>query len=147
MRNRLTLADISPKLLTPAVLEELRPRGVAAQQLAAAMPADNRVRQSRKKSSALEDRWGVQLAARYPGAKIYPQFPLPIANGSNYYVDFLIVLGNRGALEVHAHEVKGPYARTAGTVKLKVAARIHPWARFQMVSFKDGRWVEQEILP
>lgn len=42
-------------------------------------------------------------------------------------------------------EVKGGFVREDAMVKLRVAARVHQWARFVMAQWKDGRWTETEI--
>lgn len=143
-RRGISIADLNPKFL-PQVMAQLgMPSPVSTAAVAA---GEKRVKQKAHKRSALEDRWATQLAMRHPRVQIHEQFPLRIGNNCNYYVDFLFALGTRGALEVHAHEVKGPYSRFAGIVKLKAAASLYPWIRFQLVSFKDGRWIEEEIFP
>lgn len=152
--SRLTLADINPKCLEAnrAVIEAaLRPKtiGIAvAPEVGGEKP---RIKQKQRKVSLLEERWGKELRVKHPGATIYEQFPLPIGNGSNYYVDYLIVRGGRGTdrpLEMFGDEVKGPYARSTGIVKLKAAATRFPWIKFSLVSEIKGRgWSVQEVLP
>jgi hypothetical protein len=104
-----------------------------------------RLKQRRKKISALEERWGDRLKAIYPLATIYPQFPFSVGNNCNYYVDYLVVV--RSPLVVMGFEVKGPHAWAASKVKLKAAARMYPWVDFSMVSWVDGQWSTEVVLP
>jgi hypothetical protein len=151
-RRGISLTAINPKYLPQIdrlLKEQARPPIERAQ--LEAPPAERRVKQSQRKVSLLEERWGRQLREMNPGARIYEQFPLNIGRGCNYYVDYLIAVGGHGTdrpLSLFADEVKGPYSRDKGITKLKAAATRYPWIKFSLVSEpQPGRWQTQEILP
>ena len=104
------------------------------------------VRQPKRKISDLERRWGEKLHQAYPNAQIYPQFPLSLGTGCNYYVDFLIVTRTSMAWTIRADEVKG-WRRETGLAKLKIAARIYPWIRFYLVTRGPAGWIERLVEP
>ena len=114
-----------------------------------------RVRQSRSRSSKLEMEWGDVLKRDFPADRIYPQFPLALGTGCNYYLDFLRVFeipsACYSAFQFTGYEVKDldqPPSRTAkGIAKLKIAARMYPWITFYLVTRETGDWQQQEILP
>lgn len=150
------LAKIHPKMM-PQVMAQLaaqrspRAIGFGLPAVAETASSERRTRQRQKKTSLLEERWGRVLAERNPGATIYDQFPLRIGNGSNYYVDYVVITGGRHRgepLVITAWEVKGPYSRSTGIVKLKAAATRYPWIQFQLVSESANRgWKSEEIFP
>lgn len=160
-RGRVTLADIAPKCRPQLeALLAAQPRrsigdlvsGVVAKMpieiAAQTLPGERRLKQRSRKISILEQRWGMELKAKYPNARIYPQFPFAIATGSNYYCDYVIVeVGEKeGWVRVSAHEVKGPHSREAGIVKVKVAARTYPFVKFSFVSeIKHRGWVMEDV--
>jgi hypothetical protein len=154
MSRRLSLSDLNPAYLAKH-REEIerqlgKPKLIGIAPVEDAPTAERRTKQRTKKTSALEERWGVKLRETFPHARTYEQFPLSIGNGCNYYVDFLAVFGGRDRnerLDVRGYEVKGPYSRTAGIVKLKAAATRFPWIRFFLVSLVNGKWREEEVFP
>jgi hypothetical protein len=68
---------------------------------------------------------------------------LKLAHDTRYTPDFMVV--HAGAVEFH--EVKG-FMREDAHVKIKVAARLFPWARFIVVR-KTGAtgWTREEVKP
>lgn len=102
-----------------------------------------------------EAAWQAELAHRYPDRPARAQaVTLLLGNGVRYTPDFFLdpVIADRGGdgppLKARAFEVKG-FMRDDAAVKLKVAASLHPWIEFFLVSRK-GRahpWRIQEILP
>ena len=90
-----------------------------------------------------------QTEARYAGnldalkhtgqvvAWAYEAVKLRLADKTFYTPDFLVVMAD-GSMELH--EVKGHWEDDA-RVKIKVAARLHPWFRFRAVKAgRGGRW-------
>lgn len=108
-----------------------------------------RTRQRADKRSELEIKFGEYLRNRWPNARIYEQFPIRIGNGCNYYVDYVVVCQHEQHryVTVHAYEVKGPFSRANGITKLKAAASLCPWIKFQMASDGLHKWELEDILP
>lgn len=96
--------------------------------------------------SGLERRYAAQLAAAKANGGIfdwaYEPESLVLAQGARYTPDFRVVL-NDGVVEFH--ETKG-YRREAAIVRLKVAARLHPYI-FRLVTWnsKTHTWASQLI--
>lgn len=99
-----------------------------------------------------EEAWQLELAARFPDRPARVQaVTLLLGNGVRYTPDFFLdpVLPEEDveADQAYAFEVKG-FMRDDAAVKLKVAASLHRWIRFFLVSRK-GRaqpWRVQEVL-
>ena len=68
---------------------------------------------------------------------------LKLADNTTYTPDFWTI-SNGGVL--HALEVKG-FWRDDARVKIKVAARQYPWARFTAASKTKHGWTHEEIKP
>ena len=68
---------------------------------------------------------------------------LKLADNTTYTPDFWM-LDHAGVL--HAREVKG-FWRDDARVKIKVAARQYPWARFTAASKTKHGWEHEEIKP
>jgi hypothetical protein len=66
---------------------------------------------------------------------------LRLADRSFYKPDFCVI-GADGT--VNFFEIKG-FWREASRVRIKVAARLFPWARFVAVTKRDGGWHEEEF--
>ena len=143
-----TLADLSP-----------RHQAEALAQLAKSVPkpeaitTKKRLRQRTDKRSALEDRFENFLKRGERFGHIYEQFPLRIGSGCNYYLDFLCIRYEEMWFEekrflaavFHGFEVKGPYARAAGIIKLKAGASLYPWIKFELVSWINNTWQFEEV--
>jgi hypothetical protein len=112
-------------------------------------PEKPRLKQKRSKVSELEkDFEGYLRVAILNTTSVYAQFPLRIGNGSNYYLDFLTVEAqNPSRISIIGYEVKGPYARSTGIVKLKAAASLYPWIKFYMVTRENEIWKYEAVLP
>lgn len=127
--------------------------GLFGQPIAAPVQTEvpkKRLRQRTDKRSELEIRFGQHLGSLHPNSTIHEQFPLRIGNGSNYYLDFLVVAHDHPAEGFYffGYEVKGPYARSTGIVKLKAAAALHKWINFELVSESSrGAWDFERVLP
>jgi hypothetical protein len=67
---------------------------------------------------------------------------LKLADDCRYTPDFVTY----GGTYVHFWEVKG-YWRDDARVKIKVAARLFPWAKFTAVQRIKGEWRFEEIKP
>lgn len=72
-------------------------------------------------------------------------FRLP--GGVRYTPDYLLWRGelNRpsGAMIMEFHEVKGHHKNKRDSLtRLKIAAALHPWARWCLDEWQDGRWKE-----
>jgi hypothetical protein len=65
---------------------------------------------------------------------------LKLGEGSTYWPDFLVI-HNDGSLEFV--EVKG-YMKAVGAAKFKIARTMFWWAKFTMLSYAKGSWVENE---
>jgi len=96
--------------------------------------------------SGLERRYAAHLTQMKDFGVIrdwaYEPESLVLAIGARYTPDFRVVLNN-GVIEFH--ETKG-YRREAAIVRLKVAARLHPYI-FQLVTWdsKQQAWVYSRI--
>lgn len=107
-----------------------------------------RLRQPADRRSKLEIRFGDFLPVMHPTCGVHTQFPLAIASGSNYYLDYLAVVPSpKTGVSFRGYEVKGPFPRPVGIVKLKTAARIYHWITFFLVSEVNGKWVFEKVLP
>lgn len=73
-------------------------------------------------------------------------FKLP--GGVRYTPDFLIQRGSVGPSyqrsgRMEFHEVKGHHKNKRDSLtRLKIAAALHPWARWCLVEWQGGRWKE-----
>ncbi len=109
----------------------------------APMQATKRIRQSAKPVlNKLESRFHQKLIQDFPGQLILPQaIRLELARGIWYKPDFFFPVSTT------FYEVKGPHAFRGGMENLKIAARVHSWAKFFLVWEDDSRaWRRQEIL-
>jgi hypothetical protein len=69
---------------------------------------------------------------------------LRLANGVRYTPDFVTVDSESRFLT--AYEVKG-FMRDDAAVKLKVAASVFSWIRFNLVTRAGGAWQVEEVAP
>lgn len=107
-----------------------------------------RLRQNRgPKLNKTEAAFEAYLAAAFPRRKVHSQaVTLLIANGCRYTPDFLVE--QLSAEKPMAYEVKGPHAWDDALVKLKVAAAVHPWIEFYLVSrAKPSGWRCERVHP
>lgn len=94
-----------------------------------------------KYRSNLERDFAMYLAA--DGSDVYYEpFRLKLANGAYYKPDFMIVSPLDQTMIVY--EVKGHW-REAAKVRIKVAAGLHPYLRFVVVTREEGQWQFEEI--
>jgi len=105
-----------------------------------------RLRQDTKGPNKTEAAFLAYLHDRYHPSTIYAQaITLTLANGVRYTPDFF-----RGGMEPTFWETKG-FMRDDASVKIKVAARVHPWATFYLVTKlpkkKGGGWKIDRVLP
>lgn len=105
-----------------------------------------RLRQSAKAPNKTEAAFAAHVRACYPSSAVYEQaVTLVLANGLRYTPDvFLPGGGARPAF----YEVKG-FMRSTGAAKVKMAARVHAWADFFLVTRRGrtcGGWDIQVIL-
>lgn len=95
-----------------------------------------------------------QTEARYAGrldalkrmgqvaAWAYEAVKLRLADKTFYTPDFLVIMADGG---MELHEVKGHWEDDA-RVKIKVAARLHPWFVFRAVkAVRDGQWEYEDF--
>lgn len=106
-----------------------------------------RLRQSSKAPNKTELAFAAHVRACYPDAVIYEQqVTLVLANGLRYTPD--LFFPGKGARPAF-YEVKG-FMRDDAAAKIKMAAQVHRWADFFLVT-KQGRtcggWDIQVILP
>ncbi len=66
---------------------------------------------------------------------------LRLAGGAFYKPDFIVASNGK---PIEFHEVKG-FWREAARVRIRVAAELHPWARFVAVRLVKGEWVREEF--
>ncbi len=96
--------------------------------------------------SKLEARYAQHVAALQVGKQIrrwwYEPVKLRLAAKTFYSPDFLIENLDGSLVFI---EVKG-WMRDDAAVKLKVAAAQVPWARFVLVRWEQGQWIEREVL-
>lgn len=109
-----------------------------------------RLRQSSKPVlNKLEARFQDYMFKSYDALFIHAQaVRLELARGIWYKPDFFVAphpLCTRATF----YEVKGPRSFRGGFENLKVAARVHSWAKFFLVweNRDTGLWERQEILP
>lgn len=93
-----------------------------------------------------EARYAGHLEALKPAGQVvawaYEAVKLRLADKTFYTPDFLVIRAD-GSLELH--EVKGHWEDDA-RVKIKVAARLHPWFRFRAVkAARGGRWEYEDF--
>ena len=118
------------------------------------MSADSVAVKKRLRQSAapvlnkLETRFHGHLLATYEPDKVYAQaVRVELARGHWYKADFYVAPHDL-CTNPTFFEVKGPHAYRGGFENLKVAARVHKWAKFFLVwEDESGRWQRQEILP
>lgn len=99
-----------------------------------------------------ETEFSEQIEARKQIGEVawwaYEAVTLKLGHDCRYTPDFCIV-NVQGWIEFV--EVKGPFVRDDSMVKLRVAARTFPWARFKLAqksSKKDGGgWTVKDISP
>ncbi len=167
MNKRLTLADLSPRNQAE-VIAQLNPvrsgpacsengiLGMSNREIAGEQK--KRLRQSTKPVlNKLETRFHEKLMKDYTGPrdKIFCQaVRFELARGIWYKPDFFLPAVTPSAADPHryrpalAYEVKGPKSFRGGFENLKVAARVHSWAKFFLVWEDEDRvWQRQEILP
>jgi len=112
-------------------------------------PAGPRLRQDTKGLNKTEQEFLGYLEGRYVGRTIYAQaVTLSLANGVRYTPDFFCAqLGPTN--KPIFWETKG-FMRDDASIKIKVAARVHPWASFYLVTKipkkKGGGWDMQIVL-
>ena len=133
--NRKTLADYSPAMQAQ-IVAGLHPGST---------PMTTTLRQRTKGPNKLEAAFAAYLRGYNPGAVIHEQaVTLLVANGVRYTPDIF----SPGTLSFY--ETKG-FMRDDAAVKIKVAAGVHPWATFYLVTkikaSKGGGWNIQRILP
>ncbi len=107
-----------------------------------------RLRQSSKGPNKTEAAFAAHVRALYPSSTIFEQaVTLVLANGLRYTPD--LFFPRSGATRSAFYEVKG-FMRDDAAAKLKMAARVHRWADFYLVT-RRGRtclgWDIQVILP
>jgi hypothetical protein len=92
-----------------------------------------------------EREWYYHLKSLYPAGFLGAQnITLKLADDTRYTPDFWTINAN-GQLEFW--ETKG-FMRDDAHVKIKVAARMFPWARFILVTKPKGSgWKEEEVKP
>lgn len=96
----------------------------------------------------LETRFYGHLLTQYDRLNIHSQaVRLELARGIWFKCDFF-VSPHELCTTPTFYEVKGPKSFRGGFENLKVAARVHKWAKFFLV-WEDaaGNWQRQEILP
>jgi hypothetical protein len=111
-------------------------------------PADKpRLRQSGKGPNKTEQAFMAHMQACHPGRQLFEQaVTLVLANGLRYTPDVFLP---DAAVRPQFYEVKG-HMRDDAAAKLKMAARVHAWATFFLVTkrpkHRGGGWDIQEIL-
>lgn len=107
-----------------------------------------RLRQDTKGPNKTEREFEAHLRAEYPGREIHVQaVTLVLANGVRFTPDlFTPTLADGPTF----WETKG-HMRDDASVKIKVAARLHPWAKFYLATKrpkkKGGGWITERVLP
>lgn len=142
--------------LQMAATGQLSPRKkpVSVQQAAAQFveACSKSVAKKHRGMNRTETEYADQIEARKRTGEVgwwaYESVTLKLAHDCRYTPDFCIV-NVQGWVEFV--EVKGPFVRDDSLVKLRVAARTFPWARFrlaQKASKKDGGgWTVKDISP
>lgn len=125
-------AQVRAQVITAAIQKQAKPR----------------LRQSSKGPNKTEAAFAAYLQAQVPANAERPIFEqavtLKLANGLRYTPDVFCPL----PVPVF-YEVKG-FARDDAVAKLKVAASVHRWATFYLVTRRGrtcGGWDIQKILP
>lgn len=118
--------------------------------------ATPRLRQNRKGPNKTEREFTTYLRGYWIGATIYEQaVTLVLANGlrytaDNFVPDVPLSCLKGGPTEPRFYEVKG-HMRDDAAAKLKMAARVHSWASFYLVTKqrkRDGAgWRIERVLP
>lgn len=155
MKNSgIPLSSLPPKVqaMVQAQIErdphaELAARFPVGAGLVATLGTPKRLRQSSQSPNKTELAFAAHVRACYPGAVIYEQqITLVLANGLRYTPD--VFFPGKGARPAF-YEVKG-FMRDDAAAKIKMAAEVHRWADFFLVT-KQGRtcggWDIQVILP
>ncbi len=96
-----------------------------------------------KYRSKLERDFALHLAVEEGIATYYEPFRLRLANGAYYKPDFMVINPDR---TMTIFEVKGHF-REAAKVRVKVAASLHPYFRFIVVTRSEGVWHLEEFKP
>ncbi len=107
-----------------------------------------RLRQSSKGPNKTEAAFAAHIRSLYPSSTIYEQeVTLVLANGLRYTPD--IFFPGRGVKPAF-YEVKG-FMRDDAAAKIKVAAWVHSWADFWLVTKRTrkqgGGWQIEIVLP
>lgn len=116
-------------------------------------PEKDRLRQNKKGPNKTEAAFALHLRETQPGREINEQgITLLLANGLRYTPDIFlppILNGKVESITPLAYEVKG-FMRDDAAGKIKMAAKIHPWITFYLVTRRKkasgGGWQIQEIL-
>jgi len=106
------------------------------------LPMAGRSYDTERMKSQLEVDYAAVLEREKMAGKIlewrYESITLNLADNTSYTPDFLVIAGD-GHMELH--ETKG-FWRPKDRIKLKTAARQHPWFIFlSVMRDKDGEWV------
>lgn len=119
-----------------------------------AAPEKDRLRQNKKGPNKTEAAFALNLRQRFPGKKIHEQgVTLLLANGLRYTPDLFVEPvypeSDVDPEKAEAYEIKG-FMRDDAAGKIKMAAKIHPWITFFLVTRRrkaaGGGWQIQEIL-
>lgn len=165
-KSRISLADLSPKHQAEAAKQlgvQVAPEGAVKAMAHLTGPGGygyygkgvpgpapkKRLRQSTKPlMNKLEARFmeHLQLNPSTEGPILPQAVRLELARGIWYKPDFFCP--GTGISFPTFYEVKGPKAFRGGFENLKVAARVHRWAKFYLVWWnKDlADWTHQEVL-
>lgn len=142
-----------PRAEFDAAFAKKYPKG----QLGALLPAlveKDRLRQNKKGPNKTEAAFALNLRQRFPGKKIHEQgVTLLLANGLRYTPDLFVEPvypeSDVDPEKAEAYEIKG-FMRDDAAGKIKMAAKIHPWITFFLVTRRrkaaGGGWQIQEIL-
>ena len=139
--------------LRMAVTGQLSPRAKQTPSPVAAPPVvEKTAPKKRRGMNRTETEYAEQIEARKQTGEVgwyaYEFITLKLADDCRYTPDFCIVTV-QGWIEFV--EVKGPFVRDDSLVKLRVAARLVPWAKFrlaQKAAKKDGGgWTIKDINP
>lgn len=107
-----------------------------------------RIRQSAAPMlNKLETRFHEHLLATYEPACVFAQaIRVELARSHWYKPDFFIAPHDLCTTPTF-FETKGKKAFRGGFENLKVAARVHKWAKFFLVWEDGGTWKRQQVLP
>lgn len=146
------LSEIPERFHAEIMQQLLKPDPVKTTTPIPAIPVPvqaSRLRQDTKGLNKTEAEFLAYLEGRYVGRVIHAQsITLTLANGVRYTPDFFC--GQLGpANKPIFWETKG-FMRDDASVKIKVAARVHEWAAFYLVTKipkkKGGGWDMQKVL-